>query len=119
LMLERVKSDWLSYLSLLEQARLSQRLSVQSNHHEIRQSYMLRASEARKAYMTIEDAFATQIGRENVGKLQRVRESEDDAFDRSGKEEMAPEGYHYFCISFDPYKEVLRPRIFTTSTENK
>jgi len=111
----KIRSDWLSYMSLLEQAGSSSFLSLQSSNEEKRNSYRQRESEERKAYMAIEEAFAAQIGKKAAETLQQVRESEHDAFDRSGKEKMAPNGYHYFCVSFDPYKEVLRPREFTVS----
>ena len=58
----QVRSLWLNYLSLLEQVSVSQLLSIQSNNEDVRASYRLSASEDRKSYMTIENAFARQIG---------------------------------------------------------
>lgn len=109
-MLDNARSDWLNYLFLLEQASTSRLLSIRSNSHHLRESYGLRASNALRSYMKIEDAFAGEIGKEAIRMLQRVREKPDDAFDRSGKEEMAPDGFHYFCVSFSPFKEELRPK---------
>jgi hypothetical protein len=43
--------------------------------------------------MTIEDGFAAAIGEEAIKQLQEVRDTSDDAFDRSGT--MAPTGYYY------------------------
>ena len=113
--LEKVRSDWLSYISLLEQISVYHILGIQSNRNDVRESFRLRASEGRKTCARIEDAFAIQIGKKAVQLLRRVKESEDDAFDRSGNEEMAPDGYHYFCVSFEPYREELRPREFFRS----
>jgi hypothetical protein len=111
----KIRSDWLSYMSLLKQAGSLSFLSLHSSNEDKRNSYKQRKLEERKTYMATEEAFAAQIGKKAVETLQRVRESEHDAFDRSGKEIIAPNGYHYFCVSFDPYKEELRPREFTAS----
>jgi hypothetical protein len=114
-MSNKIRSDWLSYMSLLKQAGSLRFLSLHSSNEDKRNSYKQRELEERKTYMAIEEAFAAQISKKAVETLQRVRESEHDAFDRSGKEIIAPNGYHYFCVSFDPYKEELRPREFTAS----
>jgi len=112
---DKIRSDWLDYMSLLEHAGSSNFLSLQATNEEKRNLYKQWEWEERKAYMAIEEAFAAQIGKNAVKQLRRARDSEHDAFDRSGKEEMAPDGYHYFCVSFDPYKEELRPRGFSAA----
>jgi len=109
-MSNKLRADWLSYMSLLEQAASSGFLSRQSCNSEKRSCHKRREMEERTAYMAIEDCFAAQISRNAVETLRQVRESEEDAFDRFGKEKMAPNGHHYLCVSFNPYKEELRPR---------
>jgi hypothetical protein len=109
---KKVRSDWLMYMYLLEQASTSKFLLLESETDSCDRhtSYAEQAWEEKKGYMAIEDAFAAAIGKEAIKELQYVREREHDAFDRSGKKPIAPTEYHYFPVSLRPYDEELMPK---------
>jgi hypothetical protein len=107
---KKIRSDWLMYMYLLEQATTSEFLGLEADSRDKRTSYDEQAWEEKKGYMAIEDAFAAAIGKEAIRALQYVREREHNAFDRSGKKPIAPTGYHYFPVSLRPYREELMPK---------
>jgi hypothetical protein len=72
-----------------------------------RESYGKESRQMRQQYMAIEDGFAAAIGKEATAELERVRATAHSSFDRSGIKPMAPEGFHYFPVSLNPYDEEL------------
>jgi hypothetical protein len=106
----KIRSDWLSYMYLLESESRSSFLSRETNNANEQERYGQDAWLERKQYVAIEDAFAAAIGNEAIEELQRVREAPHDAFDRSGRKPMASIGYSYVPVSLRPYDEELRPK---------
>jgi hypothetical protein len=105
----KLRSDWLTYMGLLESQSTSSFLWLEARDETKRDTYGEEADLERKQYVAIEDAFAAAIGSEAMEELQRAREAPPEAFDRSGKNPMAPVGYKYVLVSRRPYDEELKP----------
>jgi hypothetical protein len=105
-----IRSDWLSYMYLLESESKSSFRSFETINVNDKESYEQTAWLERKQYVAIEDAFAAAIGNEAIEELRRVREAQIGAFDRSGRKPMAPIGYLYVPVSLHPYDEDLKPK---------
>jgi hypothetical protein len=107
---DKLKSDWLEYMYLLERRETLNFLSLESSDEDKRDKYGQEAEEARRKLKVIEDAMAAAIGQEAIEQLETARSAPHDAFDRSGKKPVASAGYHYFPTSIRPYVEELVPR---------
>jgi len=105
-----IRSEWLSYMYLLESESKSSYWSFETINVNEKESYEQTASLERKQYVAIEDEFAAAIGNEAIEELRRVREAPIGAFDRSGRKPMAPIGYLYVPVSLHPYDEDLKPK---------
>jgi len=105
-----IRSDWLSYMYLLESESKSSYRSFETINVNEKESHEQTASLERKQYVAIEDEFAAAIGNEAIEELRRVREAPIGAFDRSGRKPMAPIGYLYVPVSLHPYDEDLKPK---------
>jgi hypothetical protein len=100
---DKLRSDWLEYMGLMDQRARSSFLALETENEERRDEYWEEAHAARSKMTVIEDGVAAAIGQEAVAQLKDVRSRKYDAFDRSGKKPMAPIGYHYFPTSIQPY----------------
>ena len=109
-MSNKIRSDWLSYVYLLESESRSSFLASEATDAKRQERYGQDARLERKQYLAIEDAFAAAIGNEAIEELKRVREAPHDAFDRSGRKPMASIGYGYVPVSLHPYDEDLKPK---------
>jgi hypothetical protein len=107
-MSEKLKTNWLSYLDLLERQKKVSFLSAEATDEKKRESYGKKSRQMRQQYMAIEDGFAAAIGKEATAELERVRATAHSSFDRSGIKPMAPEGFHYSPVSLNPYDEELK-----------
>jgi hypothetical protein len=107
-MSEKLKTDWLNYLDLLEHQATASFLSAEATDEEKEESYGKESWQMRQQYMAIEDGFAAAIGKEATAELERVRAAAHRSFDRSGIKPMAPEGFYYSPISLNPYDEELK-----------
>jgi hypothetical protein len=96
-MSEKLKTNWLSYLDLLERQKKVSFLSAEATDEKKRESY------GKESWQ-----FAAAIGKEATAQLERVRAAAHSAFDRSGIKPMAPEGFHYSPVSLNPYDEELK-----------
>jgi len=105
-----IRSEWLSYMYLLESESKSSFRSFETINANEKESYEQTASLERKQYVAIEDEFAAAIGNEAIEELRRVRGAPIGAFDRSGRKPMAPIGYVYVPVSLHPYDEDLKPK---------
>src|SRR6516162_9443719 len=105
-----IRSDWLSYMYLLESESKSSYRSFETINVNEKESHEQTASLERKQYVAIEDEFAAAIGNEAIEELRRVRDAPIGAFDRSGRKPMAPIGYLYVPVSLHPYDEDLKPK---------
>jgi len=105
-----IRSEWLSYMYLLESESKSSYWSFETINVNEKESYEQTASLERKQYVAIEDEFAAAIGNEAIEELRRVRDAPIGAFDRSGRKPMAPIGYLYVPVSLHPYDEDLKPK---------
>jgi len=105
-----IRSEWLSYMYLLESESKSSYWSFETINVNEKESYEQTASLERKQYVAIEDEFAAAIGNGAIEELRRVREASIGAFDRSGRKPMAPIGYLYVPVSLHPYDEDLKPK---------
>jgi hypothetical protein len=83
-MSNKIRSDWLSYVYLLESESRSSFLASEATDAKKQQRHGQDARLERKQYLAIEDAFAAAIGNEAIEELKRVREAPHDAFDRFG-----------------------------------
>jgi len=109
-MSNKIRSDWLSYVYLLESESRSSFLASEATDAKRQERYGQDARLERKQYLAIEDAFAAAIGNEAIEELKRAREAPHDAFDRSGRKPMASIDYGYVPVSIRPYNEELRPK---------
>ena len=107
-MSEKLKTDWLNYLDLLAPQKTVSFLSAEATDEKNRESYGKDSCKMRQQYIAIEDGFAAAIGKEAIAELERVRGAAHSSFDRSGIKPMAPEGFHYFPVSLNPYVEELK-----------
>jgi len=104
----KLRNDWVNYLRCLETLKTGAFLSGKADRK--RDLYGSEAEQSWRAKVAIEDGFAAAIGDEAVQLLRRVRAVNHNAFDRSGKKPMAPDGYYYSPITFSPYVEELKPK---------
>jgi hypothetical protein len=105
---DKLKSDWLEYMALMEERATVDFLWRESSDEEKSDKYGEEAEEARRKITVIEDAMAAAVGQEAVAQLEAARNASHNAFDRSGKKPMAPAGFRYFPTSIRPYVEELK-----------
>ena len=105
---EKVRKDLSDYICLLESRETSKYLSLESNNVEARERYGLESNIETKKILMIENGVASAIGKEALEQLEKARGAEYDAFDRTGREPIAPLGYRYFPISINPYIEEIQ-----------
>jgi hypothetical protein len=108
---DKIKSDWLQYMHLMEERAMYVFLSSEAPDEEASKAPDQGADEAHRKLQMIEDAMAAAVGQEAVKQLEEVRSRPDDAFDHTGLKPMAPVGYHYWSTpnSKRPYDEELVP----------
>lgn len=106
---DKIKSDWLEYMYLLERKNTLQFLSREAENEKEQDIYDMEAYEAAKKIDLIQNGMAAVIGKEAIDQLEYVRSRSYDAFDQSGRKPMAPIGHHYFPTSFSPYVEECKP----------
>jgi hypothetical protein len=90
-MVQKFRSDWLEYMSALRDKSTYQYLSAESTEKEKEESYRNDHSVASKKVFTIEEAFASVIGKEATDELVRIRGLDDAKFSKEG--ELIPEGF--------------------------
>jgi hypothetical protein len=105
---DKIKSDWLEYMGLIEQRARVNFLSAETEKEEKSKEYGEEVIELGRKIKLIKDGMAAAVGQKAVAQLEDVRKARHDAFDRSGKKPMAPIGFHYFPTSIQPYVEELR-----------
>ncbi len=105
---DRIKKDWLVYMDLLERRQTTAYLSMEGKKQK-RDQWEAEAAAYTLEIEAIENAIAHLVGNEATTILQTVRGRSYNAFDRSGREPIAPIGYHYSMRSVDPYLEELVP----------
>ena len=105
----KLKTDWLNYIYLLERGNTVSYLADEATEEKKQEAYGKESWQMRLQCKTIEDAFASAIGKEATEELERVRAAETGSFDRSGRKPMAPDGFHYSPVSLNPYDEELKP----------
>jgi len=108
-MARKLRTDWVNYLLLIESASTSSFLSLHASTDLKCQQYEKEFENEKYIITGIEDAFAAQMGGKASVTLQNIRNLDLSRFDRSGRN-LAPDGYFYFPISFNPYIDVLRPK---------
>lgn len=93
-MTQKLREDFLDYMSSLQQKSTSSYLSMESAvGSEDEKKHENRRSNAVKKVNAIEDAFAASIGKEAVEDLARIRGK--DIFEFSSSGQLAPEGFEY------------------------
>jgi hypothetical protein len=107
---DKIKSDWLDYMSLLEEKSTLNFLCAEAENEEKRDRYYEEKDEAAKKIELIENGMAAAIGEGAIEQLEHTRSRDYDAFDRSGKKPIAPIGYRYFPTSIRPYVEECSKR---------
>ena len=91
-MIQKLRTDWLTYLEALREKAKFYYLAVESGERPKAETYRTEYEIASKKVITIEDAFAKAIGENAEGKLAYIRSLDDlSAFTKEG--ELVPEGY--------------------------
>lgn len=106
---QKTRQDWCDYLELVPQASTLRFLSREADSADKASAHSEEADLASKRIDFIQNAFAAAVGSEAIEELQRVREREADAFDRTGTQPIAPIGHRYFPVSLNPYVEKCQP----------
>jgi hypothetical protein len=78
---DKIKSDWLDYMQLMEERAILRFLSL-TEDEEKRKVYDKEAIEVSRKITMIEDGMAAAAGQEAVGQLEDARRRPHDAFDR-------------------------------------
>lgn len=105
-MTQKLREDFLDYMSSLQQKSTSNYLSMESEvGSDDEKKHESRRSNAVKKVNAIEDAFAASIGQEAVDELAHIRAQDFFAFSSSGQ--LAPEGFEY---DFDNDKLVKKDK---------
>src|ERR1700730_2046898 len=107
-MSNKIKSDLLEYMYLLEHWKTLAWSSGEADDEKRRDAYGKEAWGELNKIELIENGVAAAIGKEAIEELAYTRSREHSAFDRSGKKPMAPPGYHYFPNSIAPYNELVK-----------
>jgi hypothetical protein len=106
----QLRGDWAEYLRLLPELKTTQLLAREARDQGKSSVYEQRLASTLAAVERIQNAFALAIGEDSLKELQEVRGRDANAFDRSGRKPIAPEGYFYSPISLTPYEEECKPK---------
>lgn len=106
----KLRRDWCDYIQLLPRVKTAQFLARETNNKAKAATYEQDAESALRSIELIQHAFALAIGAEAMEELREVRGKSPNAFDRSGRRPMAPDGHYYFPVSISPYKEECLPK---------
>lgn len=87
---KKLRKDWLIYMETLEDRETCRFLAAEGSDQAKRDEYDVRADEAHRQVIAIEDAFAHATGPDAVEKLRDIRSREYDSFSNAG--ELAPDG---------------------------
>jgi hypothetical protein len=90
-MVQKFRGDWILYMDALRDKSAYEYLSSESVELEKQDSYKDDSIIAGKKVSTIEEAFATLVGKEATDELARIRVLDDSAFSKQG--ELIPEGF--------------------------
>jgi hypothetical protein len=102
---DKIKSDWLDYMHLLEERAILRFLSL-TKDEEKRKVYDEKAVEVSRKIAMIEDGMAAAVGQKAVAQLEDARRRPHDAFDRKA------DGFYrlsLFSTSIKPCVEKLVP----------
>jgi hypothetical protein len=77
---DKIKSDWLEYMQLMEERAILRFLSL-TKDEEKRKMYDEEAIEVRRKITMIEDGMAAAVGQEAVAQLEHARRRPHDSFD--------------------------------------
>ena len=103
---DKIKSDWLDYMHLMEERAILRFLSLGTENEEKRKAYDEEAIEVSRKITMIEDGMAAAVGQEAVAQLEDARRRPHDAFDRKA------DGFYrlsLFSTSIKPCVEKLVP----------
>lgn len=95
-MIQKLRRDWLNYISLIESAKTLHFLSMESWDEKNPKKSDAYSNDARLEWMqaiAIEDGFAAAIGQDAVKELDRIRKMDFCRFDKLGH--VAPDGFEY------------------------
>jgi hypothetical protein len=79
---DKIKSDWLDYMHLMEERAILRFLSLGTEKEEKRKAYDEEAIEVSRKITMIEDGMAAAVGQEAVAQLEDARRRPHDEFDR-------------------------------------
>jgi len=79
---DKIKSDWLDYMHLMEERAILRFLSLGTENEEKRKAYDEEAIEVSRKITMIEDGMAAAVGQEAVAQLEDARRRPHDEFDR-------------------------------------
>ena len=116
--LNKLQQDWSAYMELLPQMKRARFLAMELEDQQKAAAYDQEATQAARSIKAIRDAFAARIGHEATETLLSIRDRAADAFDRTGKRDVAPAGHQYFPVSISPYVEECRPKPTTDANAN-
>ena len=106
----KLQRDWCAYMELLPQMKSARFMAMELEDQQKATTYDQEAVQAARSIEAIQDAFAALIGHEATETLRSIRDLAADAFDRTGKRDVAPPGHHYFPVSISPYIEECKPK---------
>lgn len=109
--INKLQRDWCTYMELLPQMKSAQFLARELEDQRKAVTYNQEAIQAARSIEAIQDAFAALIGHDATETLHSIRDRAADAFDRTGKRDVAPPGHHYFPVSISPYIEECKPKL--------
>jgi hypothetical protein len=78
----KIKSDWLDYMQLMDERAILRFLSLGTENEEKRKAYDEEAIEVSRKITMIEDGMAAAVGQEAVAQLEDARRRPHDEFDR-------------------------------------
>lgn len=90
-MTQKLRNDWLDYMSTVDDRSTYNYLSLESEDEEESKRYREDHIAASRKMFAVQDAFATAVGPDAVSELKKVREMGLMSFGRHG--ELAPEGF--------------------------
>lgn len=98
-MIQKLRNDWLDYMSALEDRSTYNFLSLEAEKPEEQDSFREDHINASRKSFAIEEAFAAAVGKEAIDELARIRGLDFSSFDNNGN--LAPDGF-----KFDIYGEL-------------
>ena len=85
---DKIKSDWLDYMHLMEERAILRFLSLGTENEEKRKAYDEEAIEVSRKITMIEDGMAAAVGQEAVAQLEDARRRPHDEFDGSERKQV-------------------------------